>query len=127
MEEHQSTPDDAINLLPINNEADILQNISSIANHPLRIEQRTKLTKGEGDDLVETSVRFPVWIEPHARGWTAMCAAYRSFRQKILFTRESNCVDNAVIEGGDRLSTARNFRSIPDSGYQVPGARKFRE
>jgi len=45
--------------------------ISTIANHPLRIERRERLFEG-GE---KSEVNFPIWIEPKAYGWTHMCEA----------------------------------------------------
>lgn len=48
--------------------------ISEVAEKPARIETRMKKTShGEGG-LVETQVRFPVWVDPVFGGWTHMCA-----------------------------------------------------
>jgi hypothetical protein len=49
--------------------------ISDIANHPLRVEQRTKKQHDGFGGLVDVTVRVPVWYEPVSRGKTPMYAA----------------------------------------------------
>jgi hypothetical protein len=52
--------------------------VSRLAENPLRLERRAKKArgkgkgngKGNGDD---TSIKFPVWVEPRAKGDTPMC------------------------------------------------------
>jgi hypothetical protein len=49
--------------------------ISEAADHPLRIEQRTKKVDDGAGGLVEQTVKFPIWFEPQAGGTTPMCQA----------------------------------------------------
>ena len=51
--------------------------ISRIADSPLRVESRMKKILGANDELIERSVKFPVWFEPRSRGKTSMCAGLR--------------------------------------------------
>jgi hypothetical protein len=53
---------------------DALHAISHLAETPLRVETRTKKIAGENGDVVEQSVRFPIWFEPESGGKTSMCA-----------------------------------------------------
>jgi hypothetical protein len=48
--------------------------VSRLAEAPLRIETRTRKVAGQNGDVVEQSVRFPIWFEPKSHGKTAMCA-----------------------------------------------------
>jgi hypothetical protein len=48
--------------------------VSRLAEAPLRIETRTRKMAGANGDVVEQSVRFPIWFEPKSHGKTAMCA-----------------------------------------------------
>ena len=54
---------------------EVLIPISQLADHPLRVETRTKLTPDGSGGVVEQTVRFPVWFEPVANGQTPMCEA----------------------------------------------------
>jgi hypothetical protein len=56
----------------LNDEA--LHAISRLAEAPLRVETRTRKVAGSNGDVVEQSVRFPIWFEPRSHGKTAMCA-----------------------------------------------------
>jgi len=49
--------------------------ISEIADNPLRVEQRTRKEDDGAGGLIERTVRFPVWFEPHANGNTPMTEA----------------------------------------------------
>jgi hypothetical protein len=49
--------------------------ISTIANAPMRVEQRKRLVDDGSGGLVEQSFRFPVWFDPVANGKTPMNAA----------------------------------------------------
>lgn len=54
---------------------EVIKKISDIAEHPLRLENRTKKVPDGAGGLVEQTVRFPIWIEPQAGNGTPMCAA----------------------------------------------------
>jgi hypothetical protein len=47
--------------------------VSDLANHPLRVEQRTRQVPDGAGGLVAQPVKFPVWFEPVADGSTPMC------------------------------------------------------
>jgi len=51
-----------------------LHTISQLAEKPLRVETRTKKIAATNGDMIEQSVRFPIWFEPKSQGKTAMCA-----------------------------------------------------
>jgi hypothetical protein len=51
-----------------------LHPVSRLAEAPLRVETRTKKVAGLNGDVMEQSVRFPIWFEPRSHGKTAMCA-----------------------------------------------------
>jgi hypothetical protein len=48
--------------------------VSRLAEAPLRVETRSKKVAGLNGDVIEQSVRFPVWFEPQGHGKTSMCA-----------------------------------------------------
>lgn len=55
-------------------EGDALHAVSRLAEAPLRVETRTRKVAGSNGDVMEQSVRFPIWFEPRSHGKTAMCA-----------------------------------------------------
>jgi hypothetical protein len=55
-----------------------LHAVSRLAEAPLRVETRTKKVAGHDGDVVEQTVRFPIWFEPRSQGKTAMCAGLNS-------------------------------------------------
>jgi hypothetical protein len=52
--------------------------VSRLAETPLRVETRIKKVAGPNGDVVEQSVRFPIWFEPRSQGKTSMCAGLGS-------------------------------------------------
>lgn len=81
--------------------------ISSVANGPLRIEERMRKVDDGAGGLVEQKVRFPVWFEPQANGRTPMCAALESARQELqnFIVSFPNCFPPIVINITDGLAT----------------------
>jgi hypothetical protein len=57
--------------------ASSLHPISTLATHPLRIEQRKQRVPDDAGGLVEQSVKFPVWINSVSVGDTLMCEGFR--------------------------------------------------
>jgi len=55
-------------------DGDALHAVSRLAEAPLRVETRKKKVAGHDGDVVEQSVRFPIWFEPRSQGKTAMCS-----------------------------------------------------
>jgi hypothetical protein len=55
-------------------DGEALYAVSRLAEAPLRVETRAKKVAGPNGDVVEQSVRFPIWFEPRSHGKTAMCA-----------------------------------------------------
>jgi hypothetical protein len=54
-----------------------LHPISSLAKHPLRIEERKKHVPDGAGGLVDQSVKFPVWFEYVIDGDAPMCEGFR--------------------------------------------------
>ncbi len=54
-----------------------LVTMSDLAAHPLRVEQRSRRVVDASGNEVEQGFKFPVWVEPAAKGRTAMCRALR--------------------------------------------------
>ena len=57
--------------------------ISSVANHPARVEERTKLEDDGAGGIAEMKVKFPVWFDPKAAGSTPMCKAFKAAREAL--------------------------------------------
>ena len=52
-----------------------IQSIRTIAESPLRVEDRKKKVDDGVGGIVKQSVKFPVWFDPKNSGGTPMCAA----------------------------------------------------
>jgi len=50
--------------------------VSKIAEHPLRLEKRTRRIPDGAGGFLETAIKFPVWFDPKAAGRTPMCGAF---------------------------------------------------
>lgn len=64
-------------------DSSILHPISAIEASPLRIEERTKKMDDGAGGIIERSIKFPVWFEPHASGGTPMCTALTKAAEEI--------------------------------------------
>lgn len=56
---------------------DLVHPMSRLAENPLRIENRARKVWLDSGEVVERSVKFPLWFEPVSRGWTTMCTGLR--------------------------------------------------
>jgi hypothetical protein len=62
----------------------ILSPISAIEASPLRVEERRKKLDDGAGGIVEQSIKFPVWFEPHASGGTPMCQATTKAAEELV-------------------------------------------
>ncbi len=62
----------------------VLHPISAIEASPLRIEERQKKMDDGAGGVVEQSIKFPVWFEPHASGGTPMCQAITKAAEELV-------------------------------------------
>jgi hypothetical protein len=67
-----------------------LHAISRLAEAPLRVETRSKKVAGPDGDVVEQSVRFPIWFEPRSHGKTAMCAGLNAATKIVKHWRDAH-------------------------------------
>ena len=68
----------------------VLHPISAIEASPLRIEERQKKTDDGAGGIVEQSIKFPVWFEPHASGGTPMCQAITKTAEELVVWCDSH-------------------------------------
>ena len=87
-----------------------LSPISLVANHPLRVEQRTRKVDDGSGALVEQKFRFPVWFEATAAGRTPMCQAITEATEAIkdFIGKNPNCFPPLVINITDGKPTDGN-------------------
>ena len=57
--------------------------ISDVADLPARLEDRTKKVIDGAGGLVDSIVRFPIWMDPVANGGTPMCQAFGLVRDLL--------------------------------------------
>ena len=95
--------------------------ISRLADEPLRVDDRVQKIPDGAGGLVEQTVKFPIWVDPHADGGTLMTAAlsqgaaalgawvdqHRSAFPPVVF----NITDGEATDG-DPSSAANALRTI---------------
>jgi hypothetical protein len=94
--------------------------VSSLANSPLRVEQRTRKVDDGAGGLVEQSFKFPVWFEAAAVGRTPMCQALALAKQylEVFLSQFPACYPPLVINVTDGMST---------DGDPLPAAKALRD
>jgi len=102
--------------------------ISTIADAPESIEERTKKIDDGAGGLIDQKVRFPIWFKPVAAGGTPMCQALRDAQKitKQWLSEHPDCFPPIVINitdgestDGDPLSPAQQLREMQSSDGQV--------
>lgn len=96
--------------------------ISQVAEHPLRVDQRTKLTPDGAGGVIELKTDFPVWVEAQANGATPMCHALmratdllsawvaehpRGFPPIVLNLTDGEANDGDPLDAAQRLTRLR--------------------
>ena len=84
--------------------------ISTVANSPIRLEQRERMVDDGAGGLVEQTFRFPVWFEPLARGKTPMNEAVSLARSVVsdFISTYPDCYPPIVINLTDGVPTDAN-------------------
>ena len=84
--------------------------VSVIANHPLRLEDRTRKVDDGAGGLAEQKFKFPVWFEAMAAGRTPMCQALAEATQAVteFISRHPKCFPPLVINISDGMPTDGN-------------------
>jgi hypothetical protein len=63
---------------------DLIQPVSEIERHPLRLEERSKRVPDGAGGLVDQTVKFPVWFDPVNSGGTPMCEGFRKAAEVLV-------------------------------------------
>src|SRR5262245_21670214 len=94
--------------------------VSTLADNPIRLEQRQRLVSDGAGGLVEQKVKFPVWFEPRAAGRTPMCLALTLARDGLseFLQRHPACFPPIVMNITDGMAT---------DGDPLPAADLIRE
>lgn len=84
--------------------------ISAIANNPARIEERIKKIDDGAGGLIDTTIKFPVWLDPVSSGGTPMCKGLQYAKSIIekWINDNPNCFPPIVINITDGESTDGN-------------------
>jgi len=81
--------------------------ISALANHPLRVEDRTRKVDDGAGGILEQKFKFAVWLEAKHGGRTPMCQALTMARQslEVFLVRYPGCYPPLVVNITDGMST----------------------
>ncbi|MBB5960416.1 hypothetical protein FHS29_007040 [Saccharothrix tamanrassetensis] len=81
--------------------------LSQVAEKPARVEKRVKKVPDGAGGLVETTTRFPVWVDPVANGATPMCRALSRAESLVSdwVARHPDCFPPIVLNLTDGEST----------------------
>ncbi len=102
--------------------------LSTVADNPLRVEQRTRTVNRGGAGPAEETFRFPIWFEPKGSGKTPMCAALKLAAQylEVFLARYPECYPPLVINitdgqatDGDPLAPAKALRRLASADGRV--------
>lgn len=85
----------------------MLNPISAIEASPLKIEERKKKVDDGAGGIIEQSIKFPVWFEPHANGGTPMCQAIMTVAEELVAWCDTHpdCYPPTVLHITDGEST----------------------
>jgi hypothetical protein len=85
----------------------IVQPVSMIKKHPLRIEDRVRREDDGAGGLIERHVRFGVWFDPRATGKTPMCGALQAAHEVVcrFINEHPSCFPPIVINITDGAAT----------------------
>jgi hypothetical protein len=98
--------------------------LSAVANSPMRVEERAKKVPDGAGGLVETTTKFPVWIDPSGNNGTPMCAALSLARRLVdgFLTTHPDCFPPVVLNltdgeanDGDPTAPAAEIRDLASS------------
>lgn len=80
--------------------------LSGVEQNPLRIDMKTKKVSDGAGGLVEQSVKFPVWFDPHSSGGTPMCEAFKRVAALLVdwCNNHERCYPPTVIHVTDGAS-----------------------
>lgn len=83
-----------------------LVSIGDIANHPLRVEERTRTEDDGTGRLLKRKVKFPVWVEPEAGGKTPLTEVLVLARQLVgdFLSRFPQCFPPLVLNVSDGMA-----------------------
>ena len=102
--------------------------ISEIANHPMRVELRTRRVSDGAGGHVDEQFKFPVWFEARPAGRTPMCEALRKARELLqaFLAARPNCYPPIVINitdgqpsDGDPSEVAKELRALASADGNV--------
>ena len=85
----------------------VLQPVSVIDAHPLRIEERLRRSDDGTGRLIQQRVMLPMWLEPKAAGKTPMCQAFQAAHEVIgqFVSEHPACFPPIVINISDGMAT----------------------
>jgi hypothetical protein len=101
----------------------IVQPVSVINKHPLRIEDRIKRDDDGTGGLIKRHVRIPVWCDPRATGKTPMCGALRAAHEIVcqFVSEHPVCFPPIVINISDGAATDGDAERVWQTAVALRG------
>lgn len=99
----------------------IIHPITTVANTPLRVEDRTKLEDDGAGGAFERRIKFPVWFDPVSSGGTPMRAALTKAAEALASWCDAhpNCYPPTIIHVTDGASTDGDPDSVASALRQI--------
>jgi len=99
----------------------VIHPITTLANQPLRVENRTRAEDDGAGGVIERAIKFPVWFDPVANGGTPMCAALRKTAEELVGWCDThpNSYPPTVLHVTDGASTDGDPESIATQLAQI--------
>lgn len=98
--------------------------ITSIANAPLRVEDRTRVEDDGAGGVLERRIKFPVWFDPTSSGGTPMCAGLTNAAEALVAWCDShpNSYPPTVLHVTDGASTDGDPETVATAIRQISTA-----
>ncbi len=102
--------------------------VSTLANHPLRVEERTRRIDDGAGGILEQKFKLPVWYEPKPTGRTPMCQALNAAKKtlEVFLGRYPQCypplainITDGMSTDGDPLLAAESLRGLASADGNV--------
>jgi hypothetical protein len=99
----------------------VIHPITTVANTPLRVEDRTKVEDDGAGGTFERRIKFPVWFDPTSSGGTPMRAGLTKTAEAIAGWCDAhpNCYPPTIIHVTDGASTDGDPESVAAALRQI--------
>jgi hypothetical protein len=99
----------------------VIHPITSLANSPLRVEDRTQLQDDGAGGVLERRIKFPVWFDAMNSGGTPMCAALTKAAEEVVAWADAhpNSYPPTILHVTDGESSDGDPESVASALKQI--------